>query len=213
MNRLLLLFSALFMLAVSVSAQTRTVKGTVTSADNGEPLIGATVMTVGGHDGVSTDIDGHFSLTIPESVKVLRVSYVGMKAEDVPVTSDNLNISLSVASTLQEVVVTGYGTVSKQAFTGAQSSVSGSQIEKKTDVNFVKGLEGNVTGFQYNNSTSSPGTWGSVMVRGVSTLSSSYAPLYVIDGVPVSSTPETMNTDNNNSFDPLAAYNPKILKV
>lgn len=200
------------MFALGASAQQHTYKGSVVSAENGEPLIGATVMGVGTGIGVTSDIDGNFVISLPESVKMLRISYVGMKPAEVPVSSSPITVSLEEASTLQEVVVTGYGTVSKKAFTGASASVNGKEIEKKADVNFVKGLEGNVTGFTYNNSTASPGTWGSVTVRGLGTLSSGSSPLYVIDGVPVSSTPEYMSEDTNNYFDPMAAYSPSDIE-
>ena len=207
MKRLLLFISAVCILTLSVYAQDQVIKGTVLSAENGDPLIGATVMTPDAKVGTTTDIDGNFVITVPSTVKKLRFSYVGTKPVDEAV-SPNMVVKLSESSLLQEVVVTGYGTVSKQAFTGASSSVSGSTIEKKSDVNLVKGLEGNVTGFQYNNSTSSPGTFGTVLVRGMGSLSSKSSPLYVIDGIPVESTAEGMDSDDNNLFDPMAAYNP-----
>lgn len=207
MKKLLLFLSAVCLLALSGYAQDKVVTGTVLSAENGDPLIGATVMTPDASVGTTTDIDGQFSLKVPSTVKKLRFSYVGTTAVEAPVSS-NMVVRLHESSLLDEVVVTGYGTVSKQAFTGASSSVSGATIEKKSDVNLVKGLEGNVTGFQYNNSTSSPGTWGSVYVRGLGSLSSNSQPLYVIDGVPVDSSYDGMSSTSNNYFDPMAAYNP-----
>lgn len=169
-------------------------------------------MGVNSKVGVATDIDGKFTLSLPESEKQLRVSYVGMETQTVPVSSGFLHIALKENSTLQEVVVTGYGQTSKKAFTGAASVVDGSDIERRSDVNFVKGLEGNVTGFQYNNSTSSPGTWGSVYVRGLGSLSSGSTPLYVIDGIPVQSSYEGMSDNSNNYFDPMASYNPSDIE-
>lgn len=200
-----------FLLTIPALAQDRSVKGEVVSASDGEPLIGATVMVVGTGIGTTTDIDGKFSLSCPEKASKLRVSYVGMKAVEVDITSDYIKVALDDASTLSEVVVTGYGVTKKSAFTGAASTVSGAEIDKKNDVNFVKGLEGNVTGFQYNNSTSMPGAWGSVYVRGMGSLSSSSQPLYVIDGVPVNSDYDSMGT-SNNYFDPMAAYNPNDIE-
>lgn len=207
MKKLLFLLSAVCLFAISSYAQDMVVKGSVVSAENGDPLIGATVMTPDAKIGATTDIDGHFAIKVPASVKRLRFSYVGMTAIEEAIRPDMV-VRLQEASTLDEVVVTGYGTVSKQAFTGASSSVNGATIEKKSDVNFVKGLEGNVTGFQYNNSTSSPGTWGSVYVRGLGSLSSNSQPLYVVDGVPVDSSASGMSSSSNNFFDPMAAYNP-----
>lgn len=212
MRKLFLIITAIFIFASSAIAQNRTIKGEVTSAANGDPLIGATIFATGVNLGTTTDIDGKFTISLPQSVTKLQVSYVGMKTLVVDITSDYLTIALEDASTLNEVVVTGYGVTKKAAFTGAASTVDGGIIEKKSDVNFVKSLEGNVTGFQYNNSTSSPGTWGSVYVRGMGSLSSSSQPLYVIDGVPVNSDYDSMSS-NNNYFDPMAAYNPNDIET
>ena len=198
-------------MVASALAQNRTVKGEVVSASDGEPLVGATVVAVGTKTATTTDVDGKFVLSFPQSVSKLQFSYVGMKTQEVNVTSDYLKVALEDANQLSEVVVTGYGVTKKAAFTGAASTVSGTEIDKKNDVNFVKGLEGNVTGFQYNNSTSMPGAWGAVYVRGMGSLSSSSQPLYVIDGVPVNSDYDSMG-DSNNYFDPMAAYNPNDIE-
>lgn len=212
MKNFLLLSTAVFAIASNAYAQSVTVRGEVVSQADGKPLIGATVMAAGTIVGTSTNIEGHFSLAIPDNVKTLRVSYVGMVTKEVTVTGGYLTVSLEEASTLDEVVVTGYGMTKKSAFTGAASVVSGEEIEKRTDVNFVKGLEGVVTGFQYNNSTSMPGAWGSVTVRGIGTLSSSSQPLYVVDGVPVDADYTAMSSTTNAYFDPLAAYNPNDIE-
>lgn len=211
MRKLLLLFSAVCLFAFCSLAQDRMVTGTVLSAENGEPLIGATVMTLDASAGTTTDIDGHFSLNVPDSAKKLRFSYVGTTPVEENIAA-NMVVRLHESSTLQEVVVTGYGLVSKQAFTGASSTVSGASIEKRSDVNLVKGLEGNVTGVTYNNSTSSPGTFSSIYVRGLGSLSSNSQPLYVIDGVPVESKSTSLDDDSNNAFDPMASYNPSDIE-
>ncbi|MDE5723788.1 MAG: TonB-dependent receptor plug domain-containing protein, partial [Paramuribaculum sp.] len=158
--------------------------------------------------GTQTDIDGKFRLTVPADVKRLTVSYVGMLPVEVAVKPDVRIVMESDELMLDEVVVTGYGATRKAAFTGAASVVDGDVVDRKSDANFVKSLEGTVTGFQYNNSTSSPGQWGSVYVRGMGSLSSSSQPLYVIDGVPVNSDYDDMSSSSNSYFDPMAAYNP-----
>lgn len=199
MKKLIISFSAVFTL--TLPAMARQVSGEVVSAENGDPLIGATVMAVGTHIGTATDIDGKFTLDVPDNVKKIRVSYVGTDPVEMDASAGYMKVTLRELTTLSEVVVTGYGVTSKSAFTGAASVVDGSSIDKKSDVNFLKGMEGNVTGFTYNNSTSSPGTWGSVTVRGLGTLSSSSQPLYVIDGVPVNSDADALNSDSNNAFE------------
>lgn len=211
MKKLFLLLLTVVITAIAASAQNRTVTGTVVYADNDEPLIGASVMGEGTKIGTATDIDGNFSLSLPTSVKRITVAYIGMHTVAVEITGKPLRIVLKSDNTLDEVVVTGYGVQNRASFTGAAGVVSGANIEKKTDVNFVKALEGNVTGFQYNNSASGPGMWGSVYIRGMGSLSSSSQPLYVIDGVPVNSDYDTMS-GSNNIFDPMAAYNPNDIE-
>ncbi|MDE6264178.1 MAG: SusC/RagA family TonB-linked outer membrane protein [Paramuribaculum sp.] len=174
-------------------------------------MAGATVKAKGTTIGTQTDANGEFKLTIPTSVKFIDVSFIGMFPVEVAV-KPNLTIYMEENQTvLDEVVVTGYGSTRKAAFTGAASVVNGDVVDRKSDANFVKSLEGQVTGFQYNNSTSSPGQWGSVYVRGMSSLSSSSQPLYVIDGIPVNSDYDDMGS-SNNYFDPMAAYNPSDIE-
>ena len=165
MKKLFLLLMTVAMFSLSAMAQTITVRGTVISAEDEEPIAGATVKAKGTNIGTSTDIDGNFTITVPAETKKLVVSFVGMltvEADVKPVVHITMESSETV---LDEVVVTGYGTTRRAAFTGAASVVDGDVVDRKSDANFVKSLEGTVTGFQYNNSTSSPGTWGSVYVR------------------------------------------------
>ena len=203
-----------FALTVSLTAlaQQVTVKGTVVNASDQEPIIGATVAGKGVNVFAATDVNGQFTITVPASCKKLVVSYVGMYTVEVdvkPVVTVEMEEN---EQTLNEVVVTGYGVTKKAAFTGAASVVDGEVVDRKSEVNFVKSLEGTVTGFQYNNSTSSPGTYGSVQIRGIGTLSSSSQPLYVIDGIPVESQADGMSASGNNYFDPMAAYNPNDIE-
>lgn len=189
-------------------AQDVTVKGTVVQASDQEPIIGATVRGKDTNAFTATDVNGEFTLSVPRNCKKIQVSYVGMYPVEVdvkPVVHVEMEQNEQM---LSEVVVTGYGNIKKTAFTGAASVVDGEVVDKKSEVNFVKSLEGTVTGFQYNNSTSMPGQYGSVYIRGLGTLSSSSQPLYVIDGVPINSDYDAMNSDTNNYFDPMAAYNP-----
>jgi len=121
----------------------------------------------------------------------------------------NLSISLrSNTELLDEVVVTGYGVQRKASFTGAASVVGEEALTKKSDANFVKVLEGAVPGVQMNNSTSMPGVWGSVYIRGRASLNSGTQPLYVIDGMPVNSDTDAMSSSDNNMVDPMASINP-----
>lgn len=212
MKRLLTVLSIMTVLLTSMYGQ-RSVSGLVITGDTNEPVIGATVQVKGTKEGVATDIDGRFKMSgIPSNAKTLQVSYVGMVTEEVAI-ADNLVIKLwPSTNNLDEVVVVGYGTTTRAAFTGAASIMDGEVAERKNDANFVKALEGNVTGIQYNNSTSMPGQYGSIYVRGMGSLSSSSQPLYVIDGVPVNSDYDGMSSTSNNYFDPMAAYNPNDIE-
>ena len=121
----------------------------------------------------------------------------------------NVKVTLkSNAELLDEVVVTGYGVQRKASFTGAAAVVGEEALAKKNDANFVKVLEGAVPGVQMNNSTSMPGVWGSVYVRGRASLNSGTQPLYVIDGMPVNSDTDAMSSSDNNMVDPMASINP-----
>ena len=127
---ILLLFALLTVTAVS--AQTRTVTGTVVYAGDGEPLPGATILPVGGGLGTATDIEGEFSLKVSSSVTKLLVSYVGMLTQEVPITDGHMTIRLTNSENkLDEVMVVAYGTAKKSAYTGAASVVSAADIEDR----------------------------------------------------------------------------------
>lgn len=186
---LLFLFSCL---ALTVSAQTRTVSGTVTAAEDGEPLIGATVMPVGTTGvGTATDVDGNFSLKVPATAKELKVSYVGYQTATVPITSGNMDIKLvSTAQNLDEVMVVAYGTAKKSAYTGSASVVKADQIENTLVTDVTSALKGTVAGVQLQSYNGQPGVEPTVYVRGTGSLTaitngtSTVQPLYVVDGVP-----------------------------
>ena len=133
-----------------------------------------------------------------------------MKTQEMGV-KPTLNVVLeSDTEVLDEVVVTGYGVQRKASFTGAASIVGKDVLAKKNDANFVKALEGTVPGIQMNNSSSMPGVWGSIYVRGRGSLNSGTQPLYVIDGMPIDSDRDdnSFNYSSNNTLDPMAALNP-----
>ncbi|MEI7758090.1 MAG: TonB-dependent receptor [Bacteroidota bacterium] len=169
---------------VGSKAQNRTIKGTV--AGDGESLIGVTVKIQEiPNIGVVTDIDGHFTLKVPEKGKNLIVSYVGFQSQTVHIgTSSNLTITLKkLDKSLEEVVVIGYGTMRKRDLTGAITSVSSDAIEARTPVNAFDALQGQAAGVQITNSSGSPGAAPDIRIRGTSTFGDGYKPLYVIDGV------------------------------
>ena len=210
MKRKLMLLMTCLMIGIGlVNAQVSKVTGNVTSEEDGLPVVGASVLVKGTTVGTVTDIDGNFTLTnVPSSAGTLVISFIGMQSKEVKVKPVVKVVLKSDAEVLDEVVVTGYGVQRKASFTGAASIVGEEAIAKKNDANFVKVLEGSVPGVQMNNSTSMPGVWGSVYIRGRASLNSGTQPLYVIDGMPVNSDTDAMSTSDNNMVDPMSSINP-----
>lgn len=207
----MLLLACLFVGIGLVTAQTQKVTGVVISEEDGQPVIGASVLVKGTQVGAITGVDGDFTLpNVPSSAKTLVISYIGMKTQEVSIRA-NMKVSMKPdTEVLDEVVVTGYGVQRKASFTGAAAVVGKDVLAKKTDANFVKALEGAVPGIQMNNSTSMPGIWGSIYVRGRGSLNSGTQPLYVIDGMPVDSDTDdnSLTYSTNNTIDPMSSLNP-----
>lgn len=185
-------------------AQNRTVSGTVVSAADDEPLPGASVQPVGGGVGVATDVDGNFTISVPKNVTKLTVSYIGMIAQTVDITSDKLVIKLqNAANVLDDVIVTAYGQSTRQAFTGTAAVVSAAEIEKTQVSNVLNALTGKAPGLQVFNSSGQPGSGPSQMrIRGVSSVNSSVdnEPLIVLDGVPFAGVISAINPNDVESL-------------
>ena len=164
-------------------AQTK-VNGTVTSQDDGQPVIGASVLVVGTQVGTVTDSNGRFSLTVPAGKNTLRITYVGMEPIEVS-ARPNMRIMLtSDQKALDEVIVVAYGKAKKGTFTGSAGTMKADQIEKLQVSDLTRALSGQVAGVQVLSSNGQPGTSASIRVRGVSSINGSNTPLYVVDGVP-----------------------------
>lgn len=143
MKKLLFLLAVLVATTLGALAQNRTVSGVVLDADTDEPLIGASVKPVGGGNGVATDVNGRFTISVPASVKELEFSYVGMETKKVPV-SEKMTVVLSTSSLmLDQVVVTGYGSGKKLgSVVGSVAVVGEKQLENITTPSFVDALQG-----------------------------------------------------------------------
>lgn len=181
------LAGALMFVVTSVSAQT--VKGVVTD-NTGEPIIGASVMEVGvaGNGGV-TDIDGNFTVNLKGKSKKLKISYIGMKAKEVSVAGkESIDVKLEDDNTtLNDVVVIGYGTVRKKDLTGSVSSISDKQIANIPVSNVSEAMTGKMAGVNITTTEGSPDADVKIRVRGGGSLSQDNSPLYIVDGFPVSS--------------------------
>ncbi|WP_294617794.1 TonB-dependent receptor [uncultured Bacteroides sp.] len=174
-----------------------TVKGTVVDETN-FPLPGATVMEKGGSNGVVTDLDGNFSLTVSKKGATLTISFIGFTTKEVAAKSSPLKVTLSENSKLlDEVVVVGYGTMKKRDVTGAITSISSEAIEKKMATNVFEVLQGTTAGVQVISGSGQPGESSSIKIRGTSTFSAEgVTPLYIVDGVPL----ENIDAINTNDI-------------
>lgn len=182
MRKLMLLLVALMTCTGSAFARDITYTGTVIDADTGEPLIGATVMPVGKGSGASTDLDGRFSITVPQNIAKARFSYIGFVGQTLSLT-DGMTVRLRPESTdLQDVVVVAYGTANKESLTGSVSVVGAKEIGERPVTAVTAALEGNAPGIQVNNSTTIPGESPSIRIRGFNSINGTNAPLYVVDG-------------------------------
>ncbi len=199
MKKLFLLLIAVMSFALSAQAQ-RSIKGQVTDAANGEPLMGATVQPVGGGNGTATDVDGNFSLNVSNSVKYLRVSYVGYKTQQVP-ANDGVRVALvSEDNALDEVMVVAYGTTKKTSFTGSAEAMTSKKLELRPVSSATKALEGNVAGLQISSSSGQPGSTPDIHIRGFGSINASSQPLYVVDGIPYDGSIASINPSDIESM-------------
>lgn len=166
-------------------AQTRTIKGEVTDAQNGEALIGATVMVEGEKGGTVTDFDGNFSLQVSSSAKKIKVSYIGY-IDKVLSISDNMKVKLeSDSKALADVVVIGYGTARKSDLTGSVATVKAKDFNKGLVSSPEQLINGKVSGVQIMSNSGSASAGSTIRVRGGASLNASNDPLIVLDGVPL----------------------------
>ena len=170
----------LCMIPLGMSAQT--VKGTV-SDEAGEPIIGATVKVQGSNDATVTDFDGNFSIKASSNA-TLVISYIGYESQEVKVGGkSNITVTLKEDNTtLNDVVVIGYGTMKKKLVTGATVQVKGEDIAKMNTTSALEAMQSSTPGVQITQSSSQPGKGYKVYIRGIGTTGNS-TPLYVIDGV------------------------------
>ena len=180
-KRLTMLLAALVLCIGGVLAQTK-VNGTVISQDDGEPVIGASVVVQGAKTGVVTDVNGRFSLTVPQGKKI-SVSYIGMKTQVVAPQS-NMKITLvSDGQSLDEVVVTGMQKMDKRMFTGSTTKVDAAKAKIDGVADISRSLEGRVAGVSVQNVSGTFGTAPKIRVRGATSIYGSSRPLWVVDGV------------------------------
>jgi TonB-linked SusC/RagA family outer membrane protein len=189
-NGILTLFLAL---VVQIGfAQTKTVTGTVTDPE-GLPLPGVNVLVEGKSTGTQTDFDGYFTLQAESSDKLV-FSYIGFSPQTISVgAKSEINVQLEIGESLDEVVVVGYGTTTKQSFTGTASVIETKNIENKNFSNISQSLAGESAGVTVINTNGQPGTTSTVRIRGFGSVNGNRDPLYVVDGVPYSGSLNAIN--------------------
>ena len=165
-------------------AQNISVSGNVTDSSNGEPIPFASVHLDGTTIGVSTDSEGHYSLSVPHD-GMLVFSSIGYQTKEVTVSSSGIhNVALDPDSEyLDETIVVAYGTATKSSFTGSASMVKAETIEARVTTNVTSALAGTTPGVQVISSSGDPASGGStIRIRGIGSMSASNAPLYIVDG-------------------------------
>lgn len=169
----------------TINAQTKTVAGTV-SDDKGELIVSGTVRVKGTQTATITDIDGKYSISAPAG-GTLVFSYLGYLSQEIPVAqakNGKLNVVLKAEdTTLDELVVVGYGTMRKSDLTGSVSNTKGADIIKQQSFNALDGLKGKAAGVNIFSNTGQPGGEMRVIIRGIATINASTSPLYIVDGV------------------------------
>lgn len=207
MKRKLTILLALHFLGLGLVFGQTQVRGTVVD-DSGDPVIGATILVKGTYQGTITDTDGNFLLTAPTG-GTLVVSFVGYVTEEVPVSSQVMVTLVSDTEQLDEIVVVGYGTQRKRDVTSSISQIRGDDLSSKASPSFMQQMAGRASGVQVIAPSGDVTQPPRVIIRGVGTISSSTAPLYVINGIPVTSGNVGYSYSNNNA---LADINPSDIE-
>ncbi|WP_418213818.1 SusC/RagA family TonB-linked outer membrane protein [Bacteroides difficilis] len=183
------------------------VSGVVVDSDTGEPLIGASVRLKGSGQGTSTDLNGKFTIKVPED-GILSVSYIGMKTAEFKVPKNGkLNIALkNDAKMLDEVVAIGYGSMKRSDLTGSVVSVNSEAITQAAATTIDQVLQGRAAGLQMSQNSGIPGGSTSIQIRGVNSINSTNEPIYVVDGVIIS------GRTGDNTSNAIAGINPSDIE-
>lgn len=181
-------------------AQTTKITGTVMSEEDGFPVVGASVLVKGTSVGTVTDIDGNFTISnVPENAKTLVVSFIGLQSQEVPVQPVVKVVLKSDAQALDEVVVTAMGiSKEKKALAYAVQDLKGDQLTQAASSSLSSALQGKVSGVDITPSSGMPGASSQIVIRGVRSFTGDNTPLYVIDGMPISSASD-IDTDSRNT--------------
>ncbi|WP_339918327.1 TonB-dependent receptor [Yeosuana marina] len=208
----LFIFFMLCTLGTHVFAQ-KVITGTVLTNDTEEPLMGASVIDPITKNGSVTDFDGRFSLEIPSSSNTLEISYIGYETYTLNLTTEtDYQIILKAGEALDEVVIVGYGTQSKKDVSGSLQTIKTEDISKIPSSSFENALQGQTPGVNISSASGTPGGAVNVNIRGVSSISASSQPLFIVDGVPMVSRNNSALNANIQPANPLADINPNDIE-
>ena len=198
-QRLTMLLAAMLLMVGTALAQTK-VNGTVTSQEDGQPVIGASVLVVGTNVGTVTDANGKFSLTCPAGKNMLRITYVGMEPLEVGARPNMRIVLTSDQTALDEVIVVAYGTQKKASFTGSASMVGAAELDQHVTTNVANALAGSVPGLQIRGGSGAPGSeQGKINIRGIASMYASTDPLIIVDGAPYPASLSNINQEDIES--------------
>ena len=199
-KRLTMFLAVLFLCVGSALAQTK-VSGTVLSQDDGQPIIGAAVKVDGTSTGMLTDVNGRFSLTLPEGKNSITISYLGYLSQTLKAKNGMRVFLKSDAAALDEVIVVAYGTQKKSAFTGSAAQVDAKAIEAHVSSNVANALAGAAPGVQIINTSGDPTSSSpTIRVRGIGSMSAGNSPLIVLDGMPYDGALNSINPNDVESM-------------
>jgi len=215
MKKKLLLFISLIIFASGILAQERTVTGTVSASDTDETIPGVTVRIKDSQRGTITDIYGTYSMPIQPGDSAIVFSFVGMETKEIPIGDRSvINVTLSPAvENLEEVVVVGYGTESKRLLTGSVGTVNANQFKELPTPTIDGALQGKTTGVQVIQNSGTPGAAMTVRVRGNSSITAGNQPLYVIDGIPVTTGNYSQISFGGQTIDAVSDLNPNEIET
>lgn len=212
MKKVLLLLLQMCLVGTFAYAQGRLVSGKVLSGTDNQPIPGVSVVVKGTSTGVVTDVNGGFSLRVPDGSNTLVFAYVGFKSREVDISGGQTSLDITLEEdvrSLEEVIVVGYSTIQKRELTGAVSSVKGDVIENLPMQSFDRALQGRAAGVQILSANGVPGGAVNVRIRGTGSISAGNDPLFIVDGV-------QLNTRNdggaNISANPLNFLNPNDIE-
>lgn len=195
------LITVMYMLtAVSVSAQQKTVSGTVTD-EQGEPVMGAAVIIKNTTEATMTDYDGKYAISV-EKGEILLFSFLGMAPQEIAVgDSDIINVTMRTdREVLDEVLVVAYGTAKKESFTGSAETVKGDRFKSRPATDITKMIDGQVAGVMATSGGGQPGSGAELRIRGFGSVNASNAPLIVVDGVPFDGDLNSINSTDIESM-------------